>query len=83
MADPTCEEVERVVAGLTQQQRVAVLSFPSPNWGRLATEEEIRAEFPSGLLTVRRNDEGNALRKFRLSDLGRAVFAQIKKEAGE
>ena len=82
MAEPTREEVERVVAGLTEAQREAVLGFTAEFPWRLMTEAEARAEFPPGMLMMRQRYGAHNLKGFRLSDLGRAVAAALRREEG-
>jgi hypothetical protein len=79
VGEPTREEVERVVAGLTEAQREAILGFTAELPWRLMTEATAKAEFPPGLLKRSERYDGWWHKCFCLSPLGRAVAAALRR----
>ena len=71
VADPTREEVERVVAGLTDAQRRALLHREATNWPNRNKLIEMGLAKPGA---------ARGMRDIVLTDLGRAVAAKLRGE---
>lgn len=80
MGDPTREEVERVVAGMSVGQRDVLRRFPTD--GRPYTEARFRGE-AAILRTLRRKNlarwDFSGHDQWRMTDLGRAVADALRR----
>lgn len=80
MGDPTREEVERVVAGMSVGQRDVLRRFPTD--GRPYTEARFRGE-AAILRTLRRKNlarwDLSGYDQWRMTDLGRAVADALRR----